>query len=92
MVLTATVKYCVPACAVAFAGTYPFPRNALIEGAYLGCPTEQCSGDRHVLAIDNYTCLLYEGYHCRAPSSNAGMLTTGLCTPVCCATVCINQT
>ncbi len=64
-------------------GTYPFPLRASIEGAYPGCPPSQCPGDRHVLAVDNYTCLLYEGYSCRAPSSLRGGLVTNtvICHP-----------
>lgn len=54
-------------------GTYPFPLQAAIEGAYLGCSMSMCGGDRHVLAVDNYTCLLYESYNCSmAPASNSG--------------------
>lgn len=53
-------------------GAYPFPLNATVEGAWLGCDPDVCSGDRHVLVRDNHTCLLYEGYSCRAPASMAG--------------------
>lgn len=58
-------------------GAYPFPLNATVEGAWLGCDPDVCSGDRHVLVRDNHTCLLYEGYSCRAPASMAGKLSTG---------------
>lgn len=57
------------------AGTYPFPLDAPIEGAYPGCNPATCRGDRHVLALDNATCLLHEGFDCRAPRSNAGAWT-----------------
>ncbi len=71
-------------------GPYPFPLNASVEGAWLGCDPRVCSGDRHVLVRDNHTCLLYEGYSCRAPRSMTGkhsqdgvlavwVLQTGLC-------------
>lgn len=53
-------------------GTYPFPLAAAIEGAYPGCPPSSCTGDRHVLAIDNATCTLWEAANCIAPSSLAG--------------------
>jgi hypothetical protein len=53
-------------------GTYPFPLNASIEGAYPGCPPSSCSGDRHVLALDNFTCTLWEAANCVAPSSLTG--------------------
>ena len=49
-------------------GRYPFPPNASIEGAYPGCSMADCNGDRHVLALDNYTCTLYEAWKCEAPS------------------------
>ncbi|WIA17663.1 hypothetical protein OEZ85_014466 [Tetradesmus obliquus] len=52
-------------------GTYPFPLAAAIEGAYPGCPPSSCTGDRHVLAIDNATCTLWEAANCIAPSSLA---------------------
>lgn len=60
-----------------FAGAYPFPLNAQVEGAWLGCKPDICSGDRHVLVRDNHTCLLYEGYSCRAPSSMSGKRAAG---------------
>ncbi len=41
-------------------GHYPIPANASIEGAYQGCPPATCPGDRHVIVLDNATCLLYE--------------------------------
>lgn len=41
-------------------GPYPIPANASIEGAYPGCPVSTCLGDRHVVVLDNATCLLYE--------------------------------
>ncbi len=43
-------------------GGYPFPPDAPVEGAYLNCPDVPCGGDRHVLLVDNATCLLYEGW------------------------------
>lgn len=47
-------------------GPYPFPGlTAKIEG---GSPTS-CSGDCHVLAVQEGTCLLYEGYACSFTSS-----------------------
>jgi hypothetical protein len=58
-------------------GPYPFPINAKIEGAWLGCSPSACSGDRHVLVRDNNTCMLYEGYACRAPTSMTGRWTCG---------------
>ena len=41
-------------------GRYPFPPNASVEGAFPGCRLGACTGDRHVIALDNYTCTLYE--------------------------------
>lgn len=52
-------------------GPYPFPLDAKIEGAYPGCAPNKCPGDRHVLALDNATCTLYEAYSCTAPASMA---------------------
>ena len=60
---------------LAYAGAgrpYPFPINAQVEGAWPGCNPNDCDGDRHVLARDNSTCLLYEAYFCRQPSSMSG--------------------
>lgn len=37
--------------------------TALVEGAYPGCDPDDCGGDRHVLALDNATCTLYELYN-----------------------------
>ena len=48
---------------------YPFPRNASIEGAYLNCPDSACPGDRHVLVIDNSTCMLYESWRSFGPGT-----------------------
>ena len=31
-----------------------------------------CDTDRHVLAVDNYTCTLYEAWRCQAPSGPSG--------------------
>ena len=39
---------------------FPFPANAPVEGAYTYCPDNVCGGDRHVLIVDNGTCMLYE--------------------------------
>lgn len=39
-------------------GPYPFPINAKVEGAWLGCSASACNGDRHVLVRDNNTCEL----------------------------------
>jgi hypothetical protein len=58
-------------------GTYPFPLNASIEGAYPGCTPSSCSGDRHVLALDNFTCMLWEAAYCVAPTSLTGELQQG---------------
>jgi hypothetical protein len=49
------------------AGPYPFPPTAPVEGSYLGCPDATCGGDRHVLAVGNATCLLYEAYRSMPP-------------------------
>jgi hypothetical protein len=48
-------------------GRYPFPPNASVEGAFPGCRLGDCSGDRHVIALDSYTCMLYEGWLCDQP-------------------------
>ena len=42
---------------------YPIPSNANVEGSYLNCPDSICGGDRHVLVIDNSTCMLYGKKH-----------------------------
>ena len=55
------------------AGNYPFPANATIEGAYPGCPPSTCSSDRHVLVLDNSTCMLYETYYSVSPASVDGL-------------------
>jgi hypothetical protein len=48
-------------------GPYPFPgSSAKIEG---GTPTN-CSGDCHVLAIEQTACLLYEGWNCHYTASS----------------------
>ncbi|GIL52654.1 hypothetical protein Vafri_8455 [Volvox africanus] len=49
-------------------GGYPFPPNATVEGAYKNCPDNPCGGDRHVLIVDNATCLLYETWRSFPPS------------------------
>ncbi|GLI68052.1 hypothetical protein VaNZ11_012347 [Volvox africanus] len=49
-------------------GGYPFPSNATVEGAYNNCPDNPCGGDRHVLVVDNATCLLYETWRSFPPS------------------------
>ncbi|EFJ49544.1 hypothetical protein VOLCADRAFT_89861 [Volvox carteri f. nagariensis] len=49
-------------------GGYPFPPNAPVEGAYPNCPGTPCGGDRHVLVVDNATCLLYETYRSFPPN------------------------
>ncbi|KXZ43751.1 hypothetical protein GPECTOR_81g201 [Gonium pectorale] len=46
----------------------PFPPSAPVEGAYPGCPEPACGGDRHVLVVDNATCLLYETWRSFPPS------------------------
>jgi parallel beta-helix repeat protein len=46
---------------------YPFPGTAPVEGAYLNCPDSTCSGDRHVLVLDNSTCTLYETWRSFPP-------------------------
>jgi len=51
---------------------YPFPSTAAVEGAYLNCPDNPCSGDRHVLVIDNSTCQLYETWRSFPPNVTAG--------------------
>jgi hypothetical protein len=49
-------------------GPYPFPGStAKIEG---GTP-ESCGGDCHVLALQQGTCLLYEGYGCQYTDATA---------------------
>jgi hypothetical protein len=53
-------------------GRYPFPVDAPIEAAYPGCSMTECDTDRHVIAIDNYTCTLYEAWRCQEPASAAG--------------------
>jgi hypothetical protein len=48
-------------------GPYPFPgATAKIEG---GTPTN-CSGDCHVLTIEQTACLLYEGWNCHYTTSS----------------------
>ena len=47
--------------------SYPFPFNVAVEGSYLNCPDSICSGDRHVLVIDNSTCMLYETWRSFPP-------------------------
>lgn len=49
--------------------TYPFPTNASVEGAYLQCPDRICGGDRHVLVVDNTTCMLYESWRSFSPGT-----------------------
>lgn len=46
---------------------YPFPANVSVEGSYLNCPDAQCSGDRHVVVVDNATCTLYESWRSFPP-------------------------
>ena len=53
-------------------GLYPIPANASIEGTYLGCSVNDCNGDRHVIVVDNSTCLLYELYYSVPPSTPSG--------------------
>jgi hypothetical protein len=53
-------------------GRYPFPLDAPIEGAYPGCSMTACNTDRHVIAIDNATCILYEAWRCQEPPGPAG--------------------
>jgi hypothetical protein len=49
-------------------GRYPFPYDAPIEGTYPGCNTPACNAnDRHVIAVDNATCKLYEAWRCFTP-------------------------
>ena len=48
-------------------GRYPYPNNAPIELAYPGCSLAACPSDRHVLAVDNYTCSLFVSWKCQAP-------------------------
>ena len=52
-------------------GAYPFPAAAPIEGAYPGCSLADCDTDRHVIALDNATCTLYEAWRCEAPAGPA---------------------
>ena len=48
-------------------GPYPFPgSSAKIEG---GTPTN-CSGDCHVLTVEQTACLLYEGWNCTYTASS----------------------
>ncbi|PNH08902.1 hypothetical protein TSOC_004508 [Tetrabaena socialis] len=47
---------------------FPFPATAPVEGAYLNCPDASCGGDRHVLVVDNATCLLYETWRSFPPA------------------------
>lgn len=46
---------------------FPIPPSAPIEGAYPGCPADYCDGDRHVIVLDNATCMLYEAYRRYVP-------------------------
>ncbi|KAG2482352.1 hypothetical protein HYH03_018702 [Edaphochlamys debaryana] len=50
---------------------YPFPAPAPVEGAWTNCPDATCGGDRHVLVIDNATCLLYETWRTFPPALTA---------------------
>ena len=47
--------------------SYPFSSDSPVEGAYLNCPPSSCSGDRHVIVLDNSTCMLYETWHSNPP-------------------------
>ncbi|KAG2445606.1 hypothetical protein HXX76_000217 [Chlamydomonas incerta] len=50
--------------------TFPFPPDTPVEGAYANCPDATCGGDRHILVVDNATCLLYEAWRSFPPSLN----------------------
>eukprot|EP00195_Chlamydomonas_chlamydogama_P010507 CAMPEP_0202898854 /NCGR_PEP_ID=MMETSP1392-20130828/7259_1 /ASSEMBLY_ACC=CAM_ASM_000868 /TAXON_ID=225041 /ORGANISM="Chlamydomonas chlamydogama, Strain SAG 11-48b" /LENGTH=1673 /DNA_ID=CAMNT_0049584895 /DNA_START=265 /DNA_END=5289 /DNA_ORIENTATION=+ len=52
-------------------GPYPYPLDAPIEGSFLGCDPNECDGDRHVLVVDNATCLLYETWQARRPTGSS---------------------
>lgn len=53
-------------------GPFPIPHNASIEGAVEGCSPAQCPGDRHVLVIDEETCVAYEMWHAEPKPNGQG--------------------
>lgn len=65
------------------AGTYPFPLDAPIEGAYAGCAASTCDGDRHVLVIDRRDCTLYEAWACRDPPTSMSGTAHALALQIC---------
>ncbi|KAG2434080.1 hypothetical protein HXX76_007808 [Chlamydomonas incerta] len=50
------------------AAGWPIPPTAPVEGAYPNCPPASCGGDRHILVLDNATCLLTEAWRAVPPS------------------------
>ena len=51
---------------------YPIPLTAPVEGSALNCPDTVCPGDRHVIIIDNSTCMLYETFRSFPPGVTGG--------------------
>ncbi|KAG2453896.1 hypothetical protein HYH02_002102 [Chlamydomonas schloesseri] len=47
---------------------WPIPPTAPVEGAYANCPPASCGGDRHILVVDNATCLLNEAWRAVPPA------------------------
>lgn len=50
----------------------PYPDDTPVQNAYLNCPDETCHGDRHSIAIDNSTCILYETFRTFSPNITGG--------------------